>query len=170
MGKLLNDGMSHLQAQSHIPLNTWRKWCELLKMNPREELMSIVAFKPETKRHVENAEIPLLVVGLDKVCVNTAFVNYFVRVREDGNIVYLQGFEDGTYVDLFELREYKDMQTFSEMQDKKKKKQAEMLQPGHKYLFTVARINRLSGTTNGELLSTAVLNDEGNPKSFPVFE
>ena len=36
MGKLLNDGMSHLQAQSHIPLNTWRKWCELLKMNPRE--------------------------------------------------------------------------------------------------------------------------------------
>ena len=113
MGKLLNDGMSHLQAQSHIPLNTWRKWCELLKMNPREELMSIVAFKPETKRHVENAEIPLLVVGLDKVCVNTAFVNYFVRVREDGNIVYLQGFEDGTYVDLFELREYKGMQTFS---------------------------------------------------------
>jgi len=36
MGKLLNDGMSHLQSQSHIPLNTWRKWCDLLKMNPRE--------------------------------------------------------------------------------------------------------------------------------------
>jgi hypothetical protein len=136
----------------------------------REELLSIVAFKPETKRHVENAEIPLLVVGLDKVCGNTAFVNYFVRVREDGNLIYIQGFEDGTYVDLFELREYKDMQMFSEMQDKKKKKQAEMLQPGHKYLFTVARVNRLAGSTNGELLSTAVLNDEGNPKLFPVFE
>ncbi len=136
----------------------------------REELMSIIAFKPETKRHVENAEIPLLVVGLDKVTSNTAFVNYFVRVREDGNIVYLAGYDDGSYVDLYELREYKDMQMFSEMQDKKKKKQAEMLQPGHKYLFTVARINRLAGTTNGELLSTAVLNDKGNPKIFPTFE
>ncbi|MBI2505109.1 MAG: hypothetical protein HYW07_17970 [Candidatus Latescibacteria bacterium] len=136
----------------------------------REELMSIVAFKPESKRHVENAEIPLLVVGLDKVCNNTAFVNYFVRVREDGNIIYVQGFENGTYVDLFELREYKDMQMFSEMQDKKKKKQAEMLQPGHKYLFSVGRINRLAGTTNGELLSTCVLNEDGNPKIFPVFE
>jgi hypothetical protein len=136
----------------------------------REELMSIIAFKPETKRHVENAEVPLLVVGLDKVTGNTAFVNYFVRVREDGNIVYVQGFENGTYVDLFELREYKDMQMFTETQDKKKKKQAEMLQPGYKYLFTVARINRLAGSTNGELLSTAVLNDEGNPKIFPIFE
>ncbi|MBM3280060.1 MAG: hypothetical protein FJY95_18585 [Candidatus Handelsmanbacteria bacterium] len=28
--------MSHLQSQSHIPLNTWRKWRDLLKMNPRE--------------------------------------------------------------------------------------------------------------------------------------
>lgn len=152
------------------PIHRLDKVLARLKGVLREQLMSIVAFKPETKRHVENAEIPLLVVGLDKVCNNSAFVKYFIRVREDGNIVYLQGFEDGTYVDLFELREYKDMQTFSEMQDKKKKKQAEMLQPGHKYLFTVARINRLSGTTNGELLSTAVLNDKGNPKIFPVFE
>ncbi|MBM3280059.1 MAG: hypothetical protein FJY95_18580 [Candidatus Handelsmanbacteria bacterium] len=50
------------------------------------------------------------------------------------------------------------------------KQQAEMLQPGHKYLFTVARINRLPGTTNGELLSIAMRNDEGNPKIFPTFE
>lgn len=152
------------------PIHSPAKVAARLQLILREELLSIIAFKPETKRHVENAEIPLLVVGLDKVTSNTAFVNYFVRVREDGNIVYVQGFGDGTFVDLYELREYKDMQMFSEMADKKKKKQVEMLQPGHKYLFTVARINRLAGSTNGELLSTAVLNDEGNPKIFPTFE
>jgi len=135
----------------------------------REELMSRLTFKLETKRHVENAEIPLLVVGQDKVTNNTAFVNYSSKVREDGNITHVAGFGDDTYVDLYELREYKDMWMFSEMQDNMKQ-QAEMLQPGHKYLFTVARINRLPGTTNGELLSIAMRNDEGNPKIFPTFE
>ncbi len=136
----------------------------------REELTSILVFKPEKRRHADNSRLTISVVGLDKICNNPSFANYFVRVHEDGTILYAEGFEDGTYMDLFELREYQPIRMHVSAKKQADAEGTEPLQTGHKYLYTVARINRLAGQSSAELFSTCVRKEDGNPKIFPIFE
>ena len=80
--------------------------------------------------------------------------------------MYVDGYEDGSYVDLFELREYKP----SRMRAKEKTEGAEEdLQTGRKYMYTVGRTNRLFGESPSDVINGCVRGDDGTPKVFPVF-
>ena len=38
MAKTLSDGLARLQNESRIPASTWRKWCNMLGMEPLEAI------------------------------------------------------------------------------------------------------------------------------------
>ena len=125
-------------SEIHDPPDVVTKLKEMLK----ELLVSTFVLQGEKKRHQENPRVALNVVTLDKISGDNNFINLCVRVGEDGKVKYVEGFEDGTYVDLFELREYKP----SRMRAKEKTDaDEEELQTGHKYLYSVGRTNRLFG-------------------------
>jgi hypothetical protein len=73
----------------------------------RELMVSCFRFEPERRRHQDNPRLGLTVVSLDKVAGNANLKDLYVRVHEDGQLLYVEDFEDGKWLDLFQLREYK---------------------------------------------------------------
>ena len=73
----------------------------------RELMVSCFRFQPERRRHQDNPRLGLTVVSLDKVAGNANLKDLYVRVHEDGQLLYVEDFEDGKWLDLFQLREYK---------------------------------------------------------------
>ncbi len=57
-------------------------------------------------------------VSLDKVVGNANLKELYVRVSEDGQMHYVEDYEDGTFVDLFALREYKPARLASACQER----------------------------------------------------
>jgi hypothetical protein len=99
----------------------------------RQLLVSCFKFQPERKRHQDNPRLALSVVGLDRIAGNANLKELFVRVREDGQVHYVEDFEDGTWVDLFQLREYKPARLATAAKKKADDQDTEMLQTGRKY-------------------------------------
>ena len=60
--------------------------------------------------------MPITVASLAKLTGNADVHQLYVRVGTDGKVLYVEGYEDGTYADLMELRDYSRvrMQTFNE--------------------------------------------------------
>lgn len=131
----------------------------------RQVLVSTFQLQPEKKRHQENPTMALNVVTLDKISGKQSFMNLCVRVGDNGKVLYIHGFEDGSYVDLFELREYKP----SRMRAKEKTAEDEVdLQTGRKYLYTVGRTNCLFGESPSHVINSCIRGVDGTPKVFPV--
>ena len=105
----------------------------------REVLMANFRFKPEKRRHQDNARIASSVVSLDKVVGNANLKELYVRVSEDGQMHYVEDYE------------------------------TEALQAGRKYLYTVGRTNRLFGDSPSELINGCVKADDGTTKVFIAF-
>jgi len=140
-----------------------------LKTMLREVVAGSLKFEPERKRHTERAALALTVVCLDKVSGNANLKDLFVRVTEQGEIHYVEDFEDGTYVDLFELREYKPVRIASAAKKEAEAAGTEQLQTGRKYLYTVGRTNKLFGGMPADVINTCIRGEGGGPKLFPAF-
>ena len=135
----------------------------------RELLVSCFQFQPERRRHQDNPRLALSVVSLDKIASNANLKDLYVRVGEDGQVHYVQDFEDGTWVDLFELRDYKPQRLASAAKKKATEEDTEMLQTGRKYLCTVGRTQRLFGNSAADVINSCFRGDDGETKVFPAF-
>lgn len=108
-------------------------------------------------------------MGLDKICGDPNFKDLCVRVSEKGDILFVEDFEDGSYADLFELREYKPSRVQTRAKEKAVEADVEQLQTGRKYLCTVGRTNRFFGASPSEIINSCFRDEEGAPKVFPAF-
>ncbi len=140
-----------------------------LKEGLRQVLVGSFIVTPEMKRHQERSAFALAVVGLDKLTGNINLKEYFVRVSDDGQVAYVDGYESGDYADLFELREYKPSRVHAAAKKQKEDEGTEELQTGRTYLFTVGRTRKLFGDTPSELLNGCVRAEGGGPKVFSIF-
>ena len=73
----------------------------------REILVGIAVFTPEMRRHLRKPAMALAVVGLDKITGNINLEEYYDWLGGHGEIAFIEDFEDGKHVDLFDMREYK---------------------------------------------------------------
>jgi hypothetical protein len=110
------------------------------------------------------------VVSLERVAENPNLREFYVRVDENGSLLTVDGFEDGSFLDLFEMREYKPSRVHAAAKKKAEAEGTEVLQTGRKYLFTVGRTNELFCDSPSELLNGCVRADGGGPKVFKVFK
>ena len=138
------------------------------KHRPLQAVETCFVFQPEKRRHQENPGLALGVVSLDKVTGNTNLKELYVRVGDDGHVRYVDVFRDGSYVDLFELREYKPVR-MSQAQKKKADAGGDApLQPGRKYLYSVGRTNQLFGEIPADVVNGCIRGDDGGVKLFPT--
>ena len=89
--------------------------------------------------------------------------------RDNGEIAFIEGFEEGQYVDLFEMREYKPSRLHAAAKKKKEEDGTEELQTGRKYLFTIGRTDKLFGETPNDLINGCIRAEGGDPKAFNAF-
>lgn len=134
----------------------------------REDMAGSFVLQPEKRRHSAPPRLPLSVISLDKVCGDPQFKDLYIRVGVDGRILYVEGFEDDTHVDLFELREYKPMRMQGSA-TKTGEESSEPLQTGEHYLYTVGRTDQIFAPTPAALLDSCVREEDGSIKVFPVF-
>jgi hypothetical protein len=137
--------------------------------NLRQVLVSCIRFQPERRRHQDNPRLALTVVGLDKVSGNANLNELYVGVSEGGELHYVEGFEDGAWVDLFQLREFKPAQMAAAAKKKADESDTKILQTGRKYLFSVGRAKRLFGESAAEVINGCFRGDNGETKVFPAF-
>ena len=136
----------------------------------REILVGIAVFTPEMRRHLGKPAMALAVVGLDKITGNINLKEYYVRLRGNGEIAFIEDFEDGKHVDLFDMREYKPSWVHATVKKKKDEDGTEELQTGRKYLFTIGRTDKLFDDTPNDLVNGCICGDDGGgPKAFNVF-
>ena len=151
------------------PIHEPEKTAARLKEMLRKSLVSSFVLRAEKKRHHENPHLALSVVGLDKICGDPNFKDLCIRVDEDGKVIYHDDFEDGSYVDLFELREYKPSRVHVRAKEEARQNNAEELQTGSKYLYTVGCTNQLFGKSPSVVINNCIRNEDGSPKVFPIF-
>ena len=131
-----------------------------------EVLVGIAVFTAEMRRHQDDPTKALAVVGLDKITGNINLKEYYVRVRSSGAIAFLEHFEDGKHVDLFEMREYKPSRVHAAAQKEKDEDGTEELLTGRKYLFTIGRTEKLFSDTPNDLINGCIRDEGGRPKVF----
>ena len=105
-------------------------------------------------------------MGLDKINNDQNFNELYVRLGDDGRVLFAKDYEDGTYADLFELREYKPSRVHSNQQKRAAESGEAELQTGRKYLFSVGRTNKLHGESPSAVINSCVRSEDGNPKVF----
>jgi hypothetical protein len=149
----------------HKPERTISEIVDIL----RHVMVGAMTFQPERKRHQEQPSMALSVVSLDKVSGNTNLKELYIRVRDDGQIHYVEDFEDGSFVDLFDLREYKPARMATAAKKKAESEEEEALQTGRKYLYTLGRTSSLFGDTPADVIDTCIRGDSGAPKLFLTF-
>ena len=135
----------------------------------RELMVGSATFQPEKRRHQEKPAMALSVVSLDKVSGNANLKDLYVRLREDGEINFVADYEDGSYVDLFELREYKPARIATAAKKKAAEEGTKSLQTGRKYLYTLGRTNRLFGDGPADIINSCVRDENSGPKMFVSF-
>ena len=119
---------------------------------------------PERKRHIDNSQLPILVTGLDKVSGNANLKNLFVRLHEDGRLLYIEDYKDGSYMDIFNLQEYTPMRMQQAVDEGER-----LLQTGHQYLHTLGRTNNLFDTDPGKIIKSCITKEDGSTHIFPIF-
>jgi len=135
----------------------------------RELMVAAVNFQPEKRRHQEQPGVAFSVVSLDKVSGNGNLKELYVRLKESGEINFVEDYEDGTFVDLFELREYKPARIATAAKKQAEAAGTESLQTGRKYLYTLGRTNKLFGEAPADVINSCVRSESGGPKVFVSF-
>ena len=154
-----------VMQEVHQPLAVAERIIDVL----REVLVVSAVFTPEMWRHEENSSLGLAVVSLDKVTGNQTLQELYVRLRSSGELAFIEGFEDGNFIDLFEIREYKPSRVHAVVKKEQEDEGTEPLQTGHKYLYTVGRTDKLFAKTPNDLISGYIRAEGGGPKVFNVF-
>ena len=149
----------------HEPEATFRRVDAGLK----KVLAAVAVLEPRKERHHRNPRVALSVVSLEKVTGNNALASLFVRLGVDGRLLYLEDFEDGTYIDVFELRENTTAQVHARARDRARSDRKAELQVGVSYLYSLGRTNELFCSSREDVLESCIKNDEGETKIFPMF-
>ena len=91
-------------------------------------------------------------------------IKKIMRLHEDGRLLYIEDYKDGSYMDIFNLQEYTPMrmqQAFDEGE--------RLLQTGHQYLHTLGRTNNLFDTDPGKIIKSCITKEDGSTHIFPIF-
>ena len=135
----------------------------------RQQLAGSATFQPVRRRHQERPGLALAVVSLDKISGNANLKDLFVRASEDGQILFVEEYEDGSFVDLLELREYKPVRLVAAAKKQAEQEDMEQLVSGRKYLYTVGRTSQLFGDMPADIVNSCLRDEEGGSKLFPAF-
>ena len=149
----------------HAPETVYQRVDDLL----RQLLLARAVLRPRKERHQKNPRIALSVVGLDKITDNPALASLFVRLRVDGHLLFVEGFESGDYVDLFELREHSRAQMHARARKKATEGNTGELQLGSSYLHSVGRSNQLFGADSAAVKNSCLRTEDGKVRIFPIF-
>ena len=159
------DRLRFILQPIHEPEATFQRVDASLK----KVLAAVAVLEPHKERHHRNPRVALSVVNLEKVTGNNALASLFVRVGVDGRLLYLEDFEDGTYIDVFELRENTTAQVHARARDRARSDRKAELQVGVSYLYSLGRTDEVFCSSREEVLESCIKNDEGEPKIFPMF-
>ncbi|HIL07435.1 MAG TPA: hypothetical protein EYG11_01925 [Candidatus Latescibacteria bacterium] len=135
----------------------------------REVLVATAVFTPEMRRQPGKSAMALAVVGLDKVTGNINLKEYYAQLRGNGEVAFIENFEDGKHVDIFEMREYKPSRVHAAVKNEKDEDSTEESQTGRKCLFTIGRTDKLFVDTPNDLINGCIRGDGGGPKVFNIF-
>ncbi len=158
-----------LLTPAHQPVETVRRLQRLL----RESLAAALVLSPERRRHHETPHLAMAVAGLEKITGNSSLAGHYVRLGDDGRVAYLTDFEDGSYVDVFELRErYFQRPVAGSEPEAGDPDDGEAPVEGERprrrlYLFTVGRTNRLFVGTPSDLINGCIRGTGGGPRIYP---
>jgi len=134
----------------------------------RKALQGCIKLQPRRERHEKNPKVSLAVIGLDTLSGSPELADLFVRLGNDGKLLYLADFEDGTYIDLFELRKNTRRQMHVRAKGRAQDDSSSELQTGAEYLHTVGRTNTPIGRTPQEVMAGCILNEDGAARIYPV--
>ncbi len=135
----------------------------------RRDLSAFARFEPRRERHHRNPRVALSVIGLDMLTGNPELANLFVRVNVESKLLVIEDFEDGSYVDLFELRENERRQMHARAKERAAAEDSGELQVGSSYLYSLGRTNKPFGASLAEVMGGCVLTEEGEPMVYPIF-
>ncbi len=154
-----------LLAPRHQPEETARR----LDVEVRRELRAFVRMEPRRERHQKNPKVALPVTSLERLTGNPDLGHLFIRLSVDGKMLFIEDYEDGNYIDIFELHKNTKRQMHARAKDRARAGDTGELQTGSSYLSTLGRTNKPFAQTEGEMKSAFVLTDEGDPMVFPIF-
>jgi hypothetical protein len=135
----------------------------------RKDLSAFARFEPRRERHHRNPHVALSVVGLDRLTGNPELASLFVRVNVESKLLVIEDFEDGSYVDLFELRQNERRQMHARAKERAATEDSGELQVGTNYLYSLGRTNKPFGGNLAEVMGGCVLTEEGEPMVYPIF-
>ena len=135
----------------------------------REALKGTIRMEPRRERHQKNPKVSLAVVSLETLNGNPELGHLYVRVTVDGKLLYIEDFEDGTYLDLFERRKNTKRQMHARARDRAHDEGSGELQMGSNYLYSVGRTNTPFGRTQAQIMKGCVLNEDDEPVIYPIF-
>lgn len=121
------------------------------------------------ERHQRNPRVALPVVSLERLSGNPELSDLFVRLTTDGRLLFLEDYEDGSFIDVFELRESKKRQMHARARERARDAQSGELQTGSSYLHTLGRTSDPFGSTPTEVLAACVVDDDGERIIFEPF-
>ncbi len=135
----------------------------------RRDLSAFARFEPRRERHHRNPRVALSVIALDMLTGNPQLANLFVRVNVESKLLVIEDFEDGSYVDLFELRQNERRQMHARAKERAAAEDSGELQVGSSYLHSLGRTNKPFGASLAEVMGGCVLTEEGEPMVYPIF-
>jgi len=135
----------------------------------RHELSGFARFEPRRERHHRNPRVALTVIGLDMLTGNPELAHLFARVNVEYKLLLIDDFEDGSYVDLFELRKNEKRQMHARAKERATQEDSGELQVGSSYLYSLGRSNKPFAGGVAEVMGACVMTEEGEPMVFPIF-
>jgi hypothetical protein len=132
-------------------------------------LVATAVCTPEMRRQPGKSAMALAVVGLDKVTGNINLKEYYAQLRGNGEAAFIEDFENGKHVDIFEMREYKPSRVHAAVENEKDENSTEKSQTERKCLFIIGRTDKLFVDTPNDLINGCIRGDGGGPKVFNVF-
>ena len=159
----------------HALRSVWKVLCdeyhpqettEKLDLDLRRRLRAFARITPRRERHQRNPRVSLPVASLERLSGNPALSHLFVRLSTDGKLLFIEDYEDGSYIDLYELRESTKQQMHGRAQDRARTSNTGELQKGSSYLLTLGRSNDPFAPTEQQIMAACVVNDAGERVIF----
>jgi len=85
--------------------------------------------------------VALPVTSLEGLSGNPELAHLFVRLTPDGKLLFLEDYEDGSYIDVYQRVESKKRQMHARAKERASAADTGELQTGSSYLHTVGRTN-----------------------------
>lgn len=116
-----------------------RETVEKLDGDLRRRLRAHARITPRRERHQRNPRVALPVTSLDRLSGNPELAHLFVRLTLDGRLLFLEDYEDGSYIDVYERVESKRRQMHARARERASLTDTGELQTGSSYLHTLGR-------------------------------